>query len=149
MVKDFQETAGLPVTGIVDQDTWKMIQAQAGDINTSEENTVKFQFGSRCVPGEYTVHDSTLLSELDKMAITVESFDKNTNIKSTAVTKYKNNKYKTISSTETLNGSETVRMSNFVQNFLYDPQNGEPESVEVTIFAEDADTYKWFFTLES
>lgn len=148
-VKRFQKEKELPETGVVDQDMWKMIEAEVGNINISEQNDISFSFSPEGMPGEYAIKERELGAKLDKMAITLESRQRSSNFKYTATTKYHNNKYKTISSIEILSGARTLRMTNFLQSFLYDPENGEPDTVEVTIFSDDADIYKWFFTLES
>lgn len=148
-VKAYQKLKGLDETGEVDQDLWKMLQAEIGDINVHEENDITITFSPISMPGDYTIKDKGMLQTLDDMAVKIESKNKTTNIKYTGVTRYKNNKYSTISSIEALNGSTTVKMSKFLQSFLYDPENGEVDTVEVTIFAEDTDAYKWFFTLEN
>ena len=132
------------ILGIVNEETWRVIQVLTGNTMTDiTNNNITIQ--SQNVQGKYE------LTSLDMNTPLFKGFDinvysaKDTSIKCCAIAYYSNNKTKSI--TKQFNIQKEVQQkidfSNFQNLFTYNISNGYPVKIEYIVYPYNGESYKW------
>ena len=132
------------ILGIVNEETWRVIQVLTGNTMTDiTNNNITIQ--SQNVQGKYE------LTSLDMNTPLFKGFDinvysaKDTSIKCCAIAYYSNNKTKSI--TKQFNIQKEVQQkidfSNFQNLFTYNISNGYPVKIEYIVYPYKGESYKW------
>lgn len=132
------------ILGIVNEETWRVIQILTGNIMTNiVNNNIIIQ--SQNIQGKYE------LTSLDINTPLFKGFDvniysnKDTSIKCCAIAYYSNNKTKTITKQFVVKKQQeqTIEFNNFQNLFIYDVKNGYPTKIEYIVYPYNGDSYKW------
>ena len=132
------------ILGVVNEETWRVIQVLTGNMITDITNdniTIQFQNAQ----GKYE------LTSLDVNTPLFAGFDinvysnKSTSIKCCAIAYYSNNKIKTITKQFNITKEELqkIEFSNFQNLFTYDIENGYPIKIEYIVYPYNRNCYKW------
>lgn len=132
------------ILGIVNEETWRVIQVLTGNTMTDiTNNNITIQ--SQNVQGKYE------LTSLDMNTPLFKGFDiniysaKDSSVKCCAIAYYSNNKVKTI--TKQFNIQKEVQQkidfNNFQNLFTYDISNGYPVKIEYIVYPYNSESYKW------
>ena len=147
LIKQLQEANGLVPTGIVDNDTWRLLQELSGQISNFIEDD-NFQLHFNREPGKYNVTSGTLLDAFNDMILQVVS-NNDITIKITATSRYnKNGKtvYKTFTDTQIYSNNQMVVFDMLFDAFGINPEIGNyPEQVEMVIYPYNKRPYKWVY----
>lgn len=141
-VKKLQAENGMVITGIVDYDTWLLLQSLAGNIATqlSDDN---FKIELETVQGEYNVTDANIIEEIGLFNAKV-SCDNYINVKVTAICIYDDNTSETLTQTMRVKEPQTIRLADFRNAFIYNPKYGKtPKQVDYIIYPYNKKPYKW------
>lgn len=132
------------ILGIVNEETWRVIQVLTGNTMTDiTNNNITIQ--SQNAQGKYE------LSSLDMNTPLFKGFDisiysnENTSVKCCAIAFYSNNKTKILTKhfAITKQKQQTIEFSNFQNLFVYDIKNGYPTKIEYIIYPYNGESYKW------
>jgi peptidoglycan hydrolase-like protein with peptidoglycan-binding domain len=140
-VIELQTENGLDPTGIVDNNTWLVLQNLTGDvINGYQDPDFKVSFNN--IPGTYTIQNVNLSSDL-MAGFNVEILSsKAVNVKCTAICYYKDSS-KVISNNYLAQNNTIINFSDFEKAFLYDPSKGIPNRIEYIVYPFNKESYKW------
>lgn len=147
-IKRLQRENNRPVTGIVNEDTWLLLQHlsdNVNNINVQDDNSFKFSI----LPSEINVKKENINTFLtNDLRITVNPKNQ-INIKTVATSYNKKCKsFKTDSNLKLVNGNHILDFANFKNNFIYDPKNGSiPDKVELVMYPYDMQPYKWIINI--
>ena len=144
-VKKIQEENNIAcILGIVNEETWRVIQILTGNMATDiTNNNIVIQ--SQNPQGKYE------LTSLDVNTTLFKGFDIKINsnndvsIKCCATAYYSNNKIKVITKQFIVNKhkEEIIEFNNFQNLFVYDIKNGYPTKIEYIVYPYNRDSYKW------
>lgn len=132
------------VLGIVNEETWRVIQVLTGNTMTDiTNNNITIQ--SQNVQGKYE------LTSLDMNTPLFKGFDinvysaKDTSIKCCAIAYYSNNKINSITKQFNIQKEvqEKIDFSNFQNLFTYNISNGYPVKIEYIVYPYNGESYKW------
>ena len=142
-IKKFQKENGLNDTGIVDYQTWLLLQSVSND-KALEAITDNFKINVNRLPGTYQLKGD--ISDFIGQFFAEASCDNYINIKCSTICIYENNKTKTLSNTILVkNITKLVPQQNA---FIYDPEIGEsPKQVDFVIYPYNKKPYKWTIML--
>lgn len=132
------------ILGIVNEETWRIIQVLTGNTMTDiTNNNITIQ--SQNAQGKYELTSLDVNTPLFKgFNINVYSA-KDTSIKCCAIAYYSNNKTKSITKQFNIQKEvqEKIDFSNFQNLFTYDISNGYPTKIEYIVYPYNSDSYKW------
>ena len=132
------------ILGIVNEDTWRVIQALTGNTMTDiTNNNITIQ--TQNAQGKYDLTSLDMNTDLFKgFNIKVYS-TKDTTIKCCAIAYYSNDIIKTITKHFNIkNGiQQEITFDNFQNLFTYDIKNGYPNKIEYIVYPYNRDSYKW------
>lgn len=132
------------ILGIVNEETWRVIQVLTGNTMTDiTNNNITIQFQN--VQGKYE------LTSLDMNTPLFKGFDinvysaKDTSIKCCAIAYYSNNKINSITKQFNIQKEvqEKIDFSNFQNLFTYNISNGYPVKIEYIVYPYNGESYKW------
>lgn len=132
------------ILGIVNEETWRVIQILTGNTMTNiTNNNITIQ--SQNVQGKYE------LTSLDMNTPLFKGFDinvysaKDTSIKCCAIAYYSNNKINSITKQFNIQKEvqEKIDFSNFQNLFTYNISNGYPVKIEYIVYPYNGESYKW------
>lgn len=132
------------ILGIVNEETWRVIQVLTGNTMTNiTNNNITIQ--SQNVQGKYE------LTSLDMNTPLFKGFDinvysaKDTSIKCCAIAYYSNNKINSITKQFNIQKEvqEKIDFSNFQNLFTYNISNGYPVKIEYIVYPYNGESYKW------
>ena len=132
------------ILGIVNEETWRVIQVLTGNMITDiTNNNITIQ--AQNPQGKYE------LTSLDINTPLFRGFDiniysnKNTAIKCCAIAYYSNNRTKTITKqfNITKETQQKIEFNNFQNLFTYDIKYGYPTKIEYIVYPYNEDCYKW------
>lgn len=132
------------ILGIVNEETWRVIQVLTGNTMTDiTNNNITIQ--SQNVQGKYE------LTSLDMNTPLFKGFDinvysaKDTSIKCCAIAYYSNNKTKSITKQFNIQKEmqQKIDFSNFQNLFTYNISNGYPVKIEYIVYPYNGESYKW------
>ena len=132
------------ILGIVNEETWRVIQTLTGNMMTDIiNNSITIQ--SQNPQGKYELTSLDMNTPLfNGFNINIYS-DKNTSIKCCAIAYYANNKIKTITKEFSIQKQiqQEILFSNFQNLFTYDISNGYPTKIEYIVYPYNGESYKW------
>lgn len=141
-IKILQQENGLYPSGVVDYDTWLLIQSLTGDVTTklSDDN---FKIELTTLPGTYSLTTSNVLDNLSLFNAKV-SCDNYINIKATAVCIYDDDTSETFTKTLSIKDKQEITLEDFRNAFVYNPKhNGTPKQIDYVIYPYNKKPYKW------
>jgi peptidoglycan hydrolase-like protein with peptidoglycan-binding domain len=144
-IKDLQEENGMYPTGIVDNNTWLLLQSLAGNIKreVSEDN---YKIKTETSPGTYTINKGS--NNIPSIGATI-SCDNDINVKTTAICLYDDGESETYSKNMTIKKPKKVSLDDFPNVFNYNPNHGqEPKQIDYFIYPYNKDPYKWSVILQ-
>ena len=141
-IKKLQEENGMYPSGVVNNDTWLLLQSLSGNIvnKVSDDN---FQIEIETLPGIYNISNKNVVSQLSTFNVKV-SCDNYTNVKASAIAIYDNNNSETFTKTTLVKNKQTISLSDFKNAFIYNPKYGkEPKQIDFVIYPQNKKPYKW------
>lgn len=141
-IKKLQQDNGIFPSGIVDYDTWLLLQSLSGDISNqiSEDN---FKIELQTLPGVYNLTSENIIDNLSLFNAKV-SCDNPINIKATAICIYDNGVSETFTKTIVAKEQQILDLSTFRNAFVYNPKYGKtPKQVDYIIYPYNKKAYKW------
>lgn len=142
-IKELQEQYGLYPSGIVDNETWLLLQG-TGAARPNDDN---FVFTYSVAPGTYTITSTApLMQQLDAYYCTLASNNLITS-KNTIIAKYPNGQTQTFSADKT-GDLYRVNMADLQRALVYNPSEGAaPVSLEWIVYPLNKAPYKWTFNI--
>lgn len=141
-IKKLQQDNGMNPTGVVDYNTWLLIQSLAGNIATELSND-NFQIKMQTPPGIYNIADANLITELPLFNVTA-SCDNHINIKASAICIYDDGTSETLTKTVSVKEPQVLSLQDFQNAFVYNPKHGkQPVQVDYIIYPYNKKSYKW------
>lgn len=132
------------ILGIVNEETWRVIQTLTGNMMTDiTNNNITIQ--SQNPQGKYELTSLDMNTPLfNGFNIKIYS-DKNTSIKCCAIAYYANNKTKTMTKEFIIQKQiqQEILFNNFQNLFTYDISNGYPTKIEYIVYPYNEESYKW------
>ena len=132
------------ILGIVNEETWRIIQTLTGNMMTNiTNNNITIQ--SQNPQGKYELTSLDMNTPLfNGFNIKIYS-DKNTSIKCCAIACYANNEIKTMTKEFVIQKQiqEEILFNNFQNLFTYDISNGYPTKIEYIVYPYNEESYKW------
>ena len=141
-IKKLQQDNGLYPTGIVDNDTWILLQSLSGNVTTqiSEDN---FVIKHHILPGEYYISDANIIDKLNAFYSTA-SCKNSINIKVSTISYFDKNKYDVKTETITVKEIRQITLSSFKNAFVYSPKHREsPYRIDYIVYPYGKKAYKW------
>ena len=141
-IKRLQSENGMDSSGIVNNDTWLLLQSLSGNIaNKVSDDNFNIEIGT--LPGVYNVSNKDVINQISIFNVNV-SCDNYTNIKSSAIAIYDDNNSETFTKTTTIKDKTKISLSDFKNAFVYNPKYGkEPKQVDYIIYPYNKKPYKW------
>ena len=132
------------VLGVVNEETWRVLQVLTGNLATNITNnhvTIK----SNNSQGKYQLTSFDFNTELFKGFDVEVNADKNTSIKCCAIAYYTNGKTKILTKQFNVikNAKTVISFDNFQNLFTYSIENGYPNKIEYIVYPYNSDSYKW------
>ena len=129
-------------TGVVDYNTWLLVQSLAGNIATELSND-NFQIKMQTPPGVYNIADANLITELPLFNVTA-SCDNHINIKASAICIYDDGTSETLTKTVAVKEPQVLSLQDFQNAFVYNPKHGkQPVQVDYIVYPYNKKSYKW------
>lgn len=141
-IKKLQEDNGMIPSGIVDYDTWLLLQSLSGNIinQVSDDN---FKMDMETLPGTYNITNAEILDKIPLFNAKI-SCDNYISVKASAICIYDDGSSKTLTKTITIKEQQTISLQDFKNAFLYNPKCGkEPKQVDYIIYPYNKTPYKW------
>lgn len=141
-IKILQESNGIYPSGIVDNDTWLLLQSLSGNV-TNQISSDNFKIIFKTMPGVYHLERTGVLNELNLFDVSV-SCDNYINIKASAICIYDDESSETISKTFSIKELETISLNDFKNAFIFSPKyNKIPREINYVIYPYNKKPYKW------
>lgn len=141
-IKKLQEDNGIYPSGIVDNDTWLLLQSLSGNI-TNQVSSDNFKIKFNTLPGAYNINKENALSNSDIFDVTV-SCDNYINIKITAICIYDDKTSETISKTFIIKEEQILSIKDLKNVFNFNPKyNKIPKEIDYIIYPYNKKSYKW------
>lgn len=143
MVKMFQRDNNLEETGIIDMNTWRVLQGltSVGEVASKDKFSMKYSQP----PGEYKLDKKELSKEVPNFYVDI-SCENSTNVKVTTISKY-NDKQVVDSKGIVVQKNGKISLEQFKNAFMYNPECGKtPDSVDFIVYPYNKGPYKWTFT---
>jgi peptidoglycan hydrolase-like protein with peptidoglycan-binding domain len=141
-IKKLQSDNGLFPSGIVDYDTWLLLQSLSGNVSSqlSDDN---FKIKMNTLPGTYHIPDIEIINTLDLFNVSI-SCDNYINVKFTTVSIYDNSTSEIYTKTLSIKEEQVISLKEFSNAFLYNPKYGKtPIQVDYIIYPYNKKSYKW------
>ena len=143
IIKQLQEENGLVASGIVNYDTWLLLQSLSGNVSTQISND-NFQIELETLPGVYNITNGNVLDEISTFNAKV-SCDNYINVKATAICIYDDHTSEVFTETLSIKEQETISLKESFRNaFVYNPKYGKtPRQIDYLIYPYNKKPYKW------
>lgn len=148
-IKKLQEENGLIGSGVIDYQTWLLLQSLDGE-SFSSITSDNFRIKLNRLPGDYSLKDNLkdTIKEYISEFFATASCDNYINIKYSAVAIYADGTSKTYSSTIPVKEEAELTLMTFINAFLYNIDTGtEPTQVDFVIYPYNKKPYKWTIKL--
>ena len=132
------------VLGVVNEDTWRVIQVLTGNLMTDiKNNNVSIQ--SNNVQGKYELTSFDINTPLFKGFDLKIYSNKEIAVKCCAIAYYSNNVTKSLTKQFKVEKQvqQEIAFDNFQNLFIYDNNNGYPTKIEYIVYPYNGDSYKW------
>ena len=141
-VKKLQEDNGIYPSGIVDYDTWLLLQSLSGNVTNKISND-NFNITFRTLPGIYNVARDDVMASVDLFDVTV-SCNNFINVKVSAICIYDDNTSETISKTYSIKDLQVISMRDLQNAFVFNPvYNKMPREINYVVYPYNKKPYKW------
>ncbi len=141
-VKKFQSDNELDDTGIVDYNTWLLLQSLSGNI-TNQISDDNFTIEMETPPGTYEISETEIFNKIPTINAKI-SCGNYINVKATAICLYDNETSETITKTIPIKEKQTISLNDFSNTFVYNPKYGKtPQQVDYIIYPYNKKPYKW------
>ena len=141
-VKKLQEDNGLYPTGIVDYDTWLLLQSLSGNITNSVSDD-NFVIQLNTAPGVYNISHTEVLEKISLFGAKI-SCNNNIAVKTNVICIYDDNLSETLTKTTTIKDLQEVTLNDFKNAFIYNPKYGKPpKQIDYIIYPYNKKPYKW------
>lgn len=141
-VKKLQEENGFYPSGVVENDTWILLQSLSGNVSTQVSNdNFNIEFG--VMPSIYQISNTDILNEINLFNVTV-SCNNPINVKTTATAYYDDTTSETLTKTFTIQNEQEISLETFKNLFNYNPTYGKiPRQIDYIIYPYNKKPYKW------
>lgn len=141
-VKKLQQEHGMNPSGIVDHNTWVLLQSLTGNI-TNKVSDDNFKIEMNTMPGIYTLHNENILDKIQIFNMKI-SCDNSIPVKTSAICIYDDGTSQTLTSTVSIKEEQTIGLNQFINAFVYNPNNGkEPKQIDYIVYPYNKKPYKW------
>lgn len=141
-IKKFQRENGLVDTGVVDNNTWLLLQSFSNDILTEVSND-NFKIETKTPPGVYNISKNTVVDDLNLFTATI-SCDNYIPVKTSAICIYDDNTSETLTKTISVKEPQVVELREFQNAFVYNPKYGKtPKQIDYVIYPYNKKPFKW------
>lgn len=141
-IKKLQADNGLKSSGIVDYDTWLLLQSLSGNV-TNQISNDNFKIEMETAPGVYNISNNDVLNQISLFDVKA-SCDNYISIKVSAICIYDNNTSETLTKTITIKEEQTISLKEFRNAFVYNPKYGKtPKQIDYIIYPYNKKPYKW------
>jgi peptidoglycan hydrolase-like protein with peptidoglycan-binding domain len=141
-IKKLQKDNGMIPTGIVDYNTWLLLQSLSGNVNNELSND-NFKIDLQTPPGIYDISSEEVLNVLHDYSAII-SCDNFINIKTCAIALYDDGTSETFTKTFSIKEKFVVSLHDFRNAFVYNPKLGKtPVQVDYIIYPYNKKSYKW------
>lgn len=140
-IKQLQKENGMNETGIVDNNTWLLLQQLSGNIATKLSND-NFKIELKTSPGIYEISSEDIISKISSFGAKV-SCDNSIPVKTSAICIYDDGTSETLTKTVSTKDSE-FNLESFKNAFVYNPKCGKtPIQVDYIIYPYNKKPFKW------
>lgn len=140
-IKQLQKENGMNETGIVDNNTWLLLQQLSGNIATRLSND-NFKIELKTSPGIYEISSEDIISKISSFGAKV-SCDNSIPVKTSAICIYDDGTSETLTKTVSTKDSE-FNLESFKNAFVYNPKCGKtPIQVDYIIYPYNKKPFKW------
>lgn len=140
-IKQLQKENGMNETGIVDNNTWLLLQQLSGNIATKLSND-NFKIELKTSPGIYEISSEDIISKISSFGAKV-SCDNSIPVKTSAICIYDDGTSETLTKTVSTKDSE-FNLESFKNAFVYNPKCGKtPIQVDYIIYPYNKKSFKW------
>lgn len=141
-IKRFQRENGLEETGIVDNNTWLLLQSHSGNM-ASELSNDNFNMEMETPPGVYNISNENILEKISMFNATI-SCDNYIPVKACAVCIYDNKTSEVLTKTISIKEPQNISLQEFQNAFVYNPKYGKtPTQVDYIIYPYNKKPFKW------
>lgn len=141
-IKKLQEENGLVVTGVVDNDTWLLLQSLSDNIY-SEVSNDNFKIEFNLLPDVYNITSDKILEELSLFNMVI-SCNNYITVKTSVVCIYDDNNSETLTKTISIKDPTKISLEDFRNAFVYNPKYGKiPRQVDYIVYPCNKKSYKW------
>lgn len=140
-IKKLQTDNGLGTSGIVDYDTWLLLQSLSGNVSNQLSNN-NYEIKLETLPGVYNVSNKEVLSQILPFNAEI-SCDNYINVKTCAVCFYDDGASETFTNTTQIKDKQTIGLKDFKNAFVYNPKHGNPKQVDYVIYPYNQKPFKW------
>lgn len=143
-IKQIQEENGLFPSGVVDSQTWLLLQSLSGSIKQTQDD---FMFTYNIAPGVYSIGKTTsLMNSIAPYFVNI-SCSNTVTVKNTVIVRYPNGAKKVFSEYRTGNPLK-ISVADLQKALVYNPSQGAtPASLEWIVYPLNRAPYKWTFNL--
>lgn len=143
-VKKFQKENGLDATGIVNEDTWRVLEQLSGTEISQYDKTIDITIQNK--QGHYSMTPSSIDSDLFNGFNIKATSHSNAYLLGTLISYFEGGDPKVISKQYDLiaNQQKDIPFSDFKDGFMYDPELKKyPNKLEYVIYLSNNDIYKY------
>lgn len=141
-IKQLQEENGMVPTGVVDHNTWLLLQSLSGNIS-NELSDDNFKIELKTPPGIYNITSDDILDKLSMFETTI-SCDNYITVKTSVICIYDDKNSETLTGGATIKEPHTLSLEEFKNAFVYSPKYGKiPMQVDYIIYPYNKKSYKW------
>lgn len=141
-IKQLQKDNGMIVTGIVDYNTWLLLQSLSGNISAEISND-NFKIDLMPLPGIYNISSDEILNKLSTFNVTI-SCDNYIPVKLSAICVYDKNTTEVFTKTISIKDKTTISLEEFQKAFVYNPKYGKtPIQIDFIVYPYNKKSYKW------
>lgn len=145
-IKELQTNNGLYPDGMVNNETWLLLQSLAGNIKEIANDNFTFNFS--LPPDTYHIANKDLVAKINLYKAEV-SCDIKTTVKVSVIIYYPNGNTITKSKDITIQELTQIKLNDFVSAFVYNPKQGScPSKVEWIIYPYNKQCYKWIINYD-
>ena len=145
-IKELQTNNGLYPDGMVNNETWLLLQSLAGNIKEIANDNFTFNFS--LPPDTYHIANKDLVANINLYKAEV-SCDIKTTVKVSVIIYYPNGNTITKSKDITIQELTQIKLNDFMSAFVYNPKQGNcPSKVEWIIYPYNKQCYKWIINYD-
>lgn len=143
-IKQIQEENGLFPSGVVDNQTWLLLQSLSGSIKQTQDD---FMLTYNIAPGIYSIDKAaSLMNSIAPYFVNI-SCSNTVTVKNTVIVRYPNGAKKVFSEYRTGNPLK-ISVADLQKALVYNPSQGAtPASLEWIVYPLNRTPYKWTFNL--